>query len=302
MSTSRFSNGNEQADSLVSAANLLIVSILKLNRVVVPALLRWQRASRKNWILRSSQDVADDMRKHPGRRSLCVSGCCLFTYDRVASNVELHPTLETESVLEDNGSPTAENRNENGAEVELERAEQGLISSDKPWPKKGSGANSLFGESIMLSDERNFRLLVLQEERHRELTVVPWVYRSVLLTTFSLVSLIVYCTIIIAVVVSLRDMSPRRTIVFIFSLIATAVVSDADMLLSALRSKPLRVASIDDNPDSSQEVANNTSSDGNGVAFHNGAGENSQPTGKTETQFPTTPKFRQATLQKVCTH
>lgn len=65
---------------VVSAANLLLVAIMKLNRALVPVLLRWIRGRRINWIRRSSRDVYLDLRDNPKDRFLCFGECCAHTY------------------------------------------------------------------------------------------------------------------------------------------------------------------------------------------------------------------------------
>lgn len=267
--TTKLSADAGAGESLVSAANLLIVAVMKLNRVIVPALLRWQRSSRQNWILRAAQDVVADVRKNPGLRMLCVADCCLDTYADRSMHIDIdldHLDLNLTQHLRrnvDRAAPAAPDEDTTGS--------PGITPSQSAMPPvptstsasrhadvdaSGDAANTvaLLGgggdgsASGTLSEARHLRLLVMQEERHRQLTVKPLVYRSVLLTAFSLLSVVVYCAVVIAVVLILNDMSPRQTVVFIFSLVATAVVSDADMLMAAMRQKPPRRASDDDDP------------------------------------------------------
>lgn len=74
-------------NAVISAANLLMVSLLKLNRVFVPASLRWLRSRRRNWIRRSSLDIARELAASPERRRLCVGSCCGGAYGSIMATL-----------------------------------------------------------------------------------------------------------------------------------------------------------------------------------------------------------------------
>lgn len=79
------SSSSVSAQSAISAANLLLVALLKLNRALVPVLLRWARTRRHAYIQRSSRDVyrkllSDNDNNSSPSLFLCVGACCLPTY------------------------------------------------------------------------------------------------------------------------------------------------------------------------------------------------------------------------------
>lgn len=324
------STSSNSGETLVSAANLAVVALLKLNRVIAPVVLGWVRSRRKNWILRASKDVANDLRLKPGKRTLCVATCCLHTYQAVTDNspellpdpsipsppsppstpstpsapsvlhlsrkasltpstsdapafpsvspvlatvgktatktvgpqphrltadlVDLHDSgglqvfpevsFDVEAGLPPRQSATAD------AHVRKADADTGHEPSARtPWPPMEKNARSLFGNRVMMSDERYFRLLVLQEEHHRTIQESHWVLKSTVWTVTTVVLLILFISIVVVVVLRFREGNSRENVSFIFTLVATAIVSESDMLMAALNLKKLK--SDDSGKDSS---------------------------------------------------
>ena len=89
----------------------------------------------------------------------------------------------------------------------------------------------------MSVQERYFRLLVAQEENHRSNKSIPWVYHTVLYAFVTVVSLIVYATVIILISVKDIPMSTQECIFFSFSLVTTGMVSESDKLLKTYKKR-----------------------------------------------------------------
>lgn len=97
---------------------------------------------------------------------------------------------------------------------------------------------------LLTDEEHYFRLLVLQEERHRRLTVLPLVYQSVLNGWITVISLAGYSFVILLIVGIYFPMDSNQFISFAFSLVATATVSEADKLMQVVKKKKVGNASL----------------------------------------------------------
>lgn len=249
-------------ESAVSAANLLLVSLLKLNRALTPVLLRWMRGRRLNWIQNSSRDVLSDLINRPGKRMLCMGNCCRETYDIVwdmdqpridlkedsadASTTDKKPNLPASSSTDE-----AEDQNTED-EIETETETRPLVAPDKiqslfsasdtdEWPSSAlvpSYAQEILGrakDGKMSVGEKYYRLLAAQEELHRSQKVIPAVYESVINAGCTVLALVLYSSVIIYLMYSSFPMTRRDIITFSFSLVATATVSEADRLLRTVQ-------------------------------------------------------------------
>lgn len=419
-------NAVRTRQSVVATANLLLLALLKMNRAVVPVMLRYVRGVRVNWIRRAAMDVYHDLRVGCKQRFLCVGSCCLFTYHldpKTAISAASHLDVKShgfgasssdESIVDQNFKSTiarksslnAQNMNKFRAKAmrppqqppKQAVLQQGQgdpirtmsesavnVRSDAPapdlltpadydssgetaddeaeiaaspvatagtgggsgvyggvapgvgqgsaaatasvplmvpgrttgadrwttswqpprWPRwlrgsssagaglgvseKSTGTESAdltghrsgwgamrthavdeqqdiinmplearemverslgkYGDPMSLSGmsvtERYYRLLVLQEEIHRVLKEHPFLYESVMYAWVTIVSLIVYTTIISGVVFYLFPMPGSESIVFVFSLVSMATVSEADKILKSIKKRKKRVALVD---------------------------------------------------------
>lgn len=147
-------------DAIISAANVLMVALLKMNRVLIPALLKWKRASRAAWI-----DAADDDLRRPKKKKRL---------------------------------PKPSNSSDDDDSEHDE--DQHLHNVDREKFRRGVAPNLL-------------------------------VYTSFATVFFTISTIFIYSAIIITLVLSLFPFGPAEGIIFSFSLIATATISEAETLL-----------------------------------------------------------------------
>lgn len=242
---SRYDNGRE---AVISGANLLLVALLKLNRALVPVILRNIRSSRLNWIHNASRDVLHDLIHRPGERVLCMGDCCLSTY-------EMFPTAsrseqQSEGTTARSGG-TERQVNKTSTDVHV----GGTVTETQPLLADRSSINNNDREHAMASlvpnyaielmyrerdgtmshGERYYRLLAQQEERHRTQRAIPAVYESVVSAWLTIGSLIIYSVCIVFLVIKSFPMTKREALIFAFSLVSTATVSEADKLLQVVK-------------------------------------------------------------------
>lgn len=247
-------------ESAVSAANLLLVSLLKLNRALTPVLLRWMRGRRLHWIRNSSRDVLYDLINRPGKRMLCMGECCRDTYDivwdmdqpRIDLKEDSADVSTTDKKPELFASSSTDEGEDQNMEDEVEAETRPLVTSDKiqalfsssdsdDWTSSGlvpRYAREILGrgkDGKMSVGEKYYRLLSAQEELHRSQKVIPTVYESVISAWCTVFALVVYSTIIIYLMYTSFSMTRRDIITFSFSLVATATVSEADRLLRTVQ-------------------------------------------------------------------
>lgn len=153
---------NVQVDraAIISAANVLMVALLKMNRVLIPALLKWRRAARMSWI----SSVDDEIRRGGSRK-------------RLPSRPD---------------------------QVEGEEPPQ---------------------------DEEEHKMRVDREQFRRASAFNPLVYTSVVTVFFTILTIIIYSVVIITPVLSIYPFGPGQALIFSFSLVATATISEAETLL-----------------------------------------------------------------------
>ncbi|CDF41215.1 unnamed protein product [Chondrus crispus] len=149
-------------DAIISAANVLMVALLKMNRVLIPALLKWKRASRAAWI-----DAADDDMRRPRR---------------------------TRKLM------TKPGPNSSDDDVSEHDEDKHIHNVDREKFRRGAAPNLL-------------------------------VYTSFATVFFTILTIFLYSAIIITLVLSLFPFGPAEGIIFSFSLIATATISEAETLL-----------------------------------------------------------------------
>lgn len=244
-SETSYDNGRE---AVISGANLLLVALLKLNRAFVPVILRNIRSSRLNWIHNASRDVLDDLIHSPGKRVLCMGDCCLSTYEMFPT--ASRPEQQSEATTPRSDS-TAQQINISSADLHADESAtetQPLLPDRSSTENNGHGhtMNSLVpnyalelmyreSDGTMTHGERYYRLLAQQEERHRTQRAIPGVYESVVSAWLTIGSLIVYSVCIIFLVIRSFPMTRREALIFAFSLVSTATVSEADKLLQVVK-------------------------------------------------------------------
>lgn len=248
-------NAESQRNAVISAANLLMVSLLKLNRVFVPATLRWFRTRRRNWIRRSSADIARELAHTSERRRLCAGSCCGGAYialinslggDTVLAKGAMTSTaylnwMQIPPITSDDTDeagtitvPTGSS-SKSGVSVDMKvAAEHTDIEAGRhlhPATKDESGRTLIPLPPGWSEDDVYFRLRVLQEERHRAGSMAPIAYATVYFVYFTLITVVIYGTIIISIVLTSFEFETWEAVVFSFTLIATAVISEAEVLM-----------------------------------------------------------------------
>lgn len=154
-------------DAIISAANVLMVALLKMNRVLIPALLKWKRACRTAWIHSTDHDLRRPKKKSRVRK--------------------LHSA-----------------------------------SSD--------GEESEHDEDLHIVN-------VDREKSRRATAPNPLLYTSFVTVFFTILTIVIYSTVIITLVLTLFPFGPAQAIIFSFSLIATATISEAETLLQKGKSR-----------------------------------------------------------------
>ena len=123
---------NQSREGIISAANLLLVAILKLNRTFVPVILRWVRGRRLNWIRRASRDVYYDLIYRPRKRFLCYGECCIMTYDLDFDPRKYSRALIQENQFDDDSDDDDEDDHELEKQQQLPRAAPKISSNVQP--------------------------------------------------------------------------------------------------------------------------------------------------------------------------
>lgn len=154
-------------DAIISAANVLMVALLKMNRVLIPALLKWKRACRTAWIHSTDHDLRRPKKK---RR-----------------------VIKPHSASSD------------GDESEHDE-DQHIVNVDRERVRRASAPN-------------------------------PLLYTSFVTVFFTILTIVIYSTVIITLVLTLFPFGPAQAIIFSFSLIATATISEAETLLQKGKSR-----------------------------------------------------------------
>lgn len=329
-------DGSVSRETVVSAANLLLVSLLKLNRGLVPILLRWIRGRRTNWIKRASQDVYSDLLSGKNTRHLNGPQIRMLTYGLENNGFNDHNNDDFDDDTDDDddhemeaehkppqhtslATHAADNASDQDSEsgehdgdgksgeddldddeIKLKKTGKEKTSesskltkrhaststaspvpsehhahavSSKPKAKPAvrstqnnygsteipvltgdiiipSHAHALVRQSLGLEvaeeDEitaQYIKLLIAQEEKHRREMVSPAVFSTVLNGWVTVLTLILYSTIILVLMGIFFPMEPGRFITFAFTLVATATVSEADKLMQAIKKKKTETSS-----------------------------------------------------------
>lgn len=240
-----YDNGRE---AVISGANLLLVALLKLNRALVPVILRNIRSRRLNWIHNASRDVLHDLIHHPEKRVLCMGDCCLSTYEmfpptsRPKQQSSSTPTSSDSTEAQTNIYSTDTQDHEIATEAQPLLSDRSSIQNNDRDQTVSSlvpnyAIELMYREmnGTMSHGERYYRLLAQQEERHRTQRAIPGVYESVVSAWLTISSLIVYSVGIIYLVVTSFPMTKKEALIFAFSLVSTATVSEADKLLQVVK-------------------------------------------------------------------
>lgn len=220
-------------NAVISAANLLMVSLLKLNRVLVPALLRWVRSRRKQWIRRAAMDVARDFAADQTRRRLCAGSCCGAFYGSLdvtsigtTTSVDNRPANTSDASSTDDTQPSL--AHPSTSDVVKPSPSSNMTSNHTLAPLPPGPPSS---SAVAMSDETYYRLRVAEEERHRSGQIDPMVYTSVMQVYFTLGTLTLFSALIISIVLLYTHFQPFEAIIFSFTLIATATISESETLL-----------------------------------------------------------------------
>lgn len=110
---------------LASSATLLLLLLLRLNRLVVPSLMNWLRSRRSAWISRVPLDVAREMRKRPDCRILCTGPCCLASYGAVASVLNESADADADEDEDEDAGAYADAGTDTDADSGLDTRENG---------------------------------------------------------------------------------------------------------------------------------------------------------------------------------
>lgn len=80
-------------------------------------------------------------------------------------------------------------------------------------------------------DDIYFRLRVLEEERHRGGAMVPLAYTTVMAVYFTLITLVIYSSVLITLVLTNFKFQTWEAVIFSFTLVSTAIISESETLL-----------------------------------------------------------------------
>lgn len=142
------SGGSPASWKLTTAMNasLLLLLLLRLNRVLVPWILKLLRRRRSSWVSRVPIDVARELRKRPNTRLLCAGPCCLPSYgcfdddddDNSSSNSERSGEVDNDFDVESrSGSSGSVSENESDADAELDERSAERLMTGVDDGKKG---------------------------------------------------------------------------------------------------------------------------------------------------------------------
>lgn len=210
--------------SVASTATLLLLLLMRLNRVVVPWLMRLFRHRRHKWMSSVPGDVAHEMRKKPKDRLLCAGACCRESY------YQTYGAIDPET-----GSP------QDGHHVsDVSDGGHHVKASVHLWLKAvvddrdadGVADDEEDGEPSRPSESEIYYLLrVAQEERHRARTKFRFMYPQEMSRYYTLMALVAYSAMIIYCVLHMFVFALNEALFFSVSLVWSGVISEWDALL-----------------------------------------------------------------------
>ena len=170
---------------------------------------------------RIPDDVARELRRHPDRRHLCAGECCRTSYY---------------------GSMTSEGVNDIGAissrsvEPSVGHWLSAIMTAYNPLSKADDETES---RSIgMKEEEIYFRVRVVQEERHRGRKRNHFMIPDALFRYYTLITLALYSTIIIAVVLHMFEYTAWEALWFSCTVIFSGVISEWSVLWPSKQDGP----------------------------------------------------------------
>ncbi|KAI0562576.1 hypothetical protein FGB62_58g120 [Gracilaria domingensis] len=208
-----------------SAANFLLVFLLRLNHVLAPAIVNIFRVRRDSWIERVTDDVEAELRRDPNSRQLCAGLCCQSSYgtfDRASPDATPPASVmlwvQAVAAATDIGTRTAEE-----IAAAADYVEDVLTGDAKPH----SGVQS--------EAEIYFTLRVQQEARHRSRKTLRVLDEELVLVYLTLFTVILYSSAIIAGVQYWYRLDLWELGVFSLALVTTAFLAEGGTLKKAWR-------------------------------------------------------------------
>lgn len=218
---------------VISAANLLLVFLLKLNRIIVPALVRWMRARRLEWIENADIDVAKEIRDHPNKRELCAGYCCRDTYGAVVTSKDVGPSSNLPPMFSMMHTwVSAFQADETDSDdSDADGSVRRKAYNERLARKKNETAQREFEQKQKSEEDIYYQLRVKQETKHREMFIGQFQYSEVLAMYVTVISLILYWAIISYFVLSNFEFTVRGGWFFSVTLLMTGITSEIDTLI-----------------------------------------------------------------------
>lgn len=269
-------DGSESSWKLTAAMSsmLLLLLILRLNRVFVPWILKLHRRRRSSWVSRVPLDVARELHRRPNTRLLCAGSCCLSSYgcqDHSSAAERFGDRYEDDDAESKSGNVGSPSHNMTDSirykpfrdasgldldDAEATDSERLLPESVQRWvssvreeacrvPRRfdqsaTTTAMSLAAVPESLEVDEYFKVRVAQEERHRASS------RALPLVTaprniwrlFTFISLLVYWAILMTAMLRAFNFGTSEACLLAFSLFFTGIVAEWDVLFTMTNGSP----------------------------------------------------------------
>lgn len=236
-------------DAVISAANVLMVALLKVNRVIIPAFLKWRRGVRLRMIQKADEYIRKKTQQDQDRRAMMEAKVMNGQgHGRTSSNFSRRDNSTRAGPLPSSPTSTQLIRPKvtpTGAEGDLETA---LLASSTINMEAGQDTDVAAGTDIIQpeSSESNGTRPIREEEHTRKVQLEQLAraeqvhllaYTSFATVIITIATIIFYATIIITLVLTLFPFSTGQALIFSFSLIATAMISESEALMQKGKQK-----------------------------------------------------------------
>lgn len=233
--------------NIASTSGLLLLILLRLNRVIVPILLRYLKRQRIHWTNRIPTDVAQEMKNNPNLRILCAGPCCrqsyMDTFPTSKTSCKVLPTRVANHVKTPSGNdvrpcdstkestiPTVTGwllAAQDTASHQTDKTE--LRQSKLPESERPSSDTS--GDIDWTEEEKlYFRLRVDQEGRHRAKRITFSMRPCFLARFYTIFMLVFFSVVISAIVFHIFIYDLWSQTVFFLSLFYSGLLSEWDSI------------------------------------------------------------------------
>lgn len=228
-----------ERDAVISAANVLMVALLKMNRVIIPAFLKWRRAARLRGIQKADRDIQRMAAGDKKMQAMNLRQSTMTENQGAGCQTGGSTTSKEDSQLAHNlNTQRGAQMPRSGADDEriapktssAGAGESDTSRSDEIQPVNIRSEQGMVERSAANENEYHTRHVEsLQQQRAEEVHL--FVYTSFVTIIITIVSIVVYGGIIIALVLGLFPFRRGQSIIFSFSLVATALISESEVLL-----------------------------------------------------------------------